>query len=183
MELETNKEGSLTTPRSHHLTPIQRAFVIAFVTKGLKCTEAARAAGCANPEHDGYELFRHKAVFTAISYEIEKMVIEACIPGIACLKKIIAEKATSATHKSVQVQAVKVLIAERDGARQNLAKREQSGGEGLASLSTDEIQDYIALKRAEQAETARLAGSMTAGNGQVLDAQGFPLPSTGSEPD
>lgn len=187
MELETNRQGSLTTPRSRHLTEQQSAFALAFIRTNGNATEAARIAGCPNPERDGSELFRHKAVFTAIQFEMWKDVIGALVLGKKCLLDIIKSKVKTAADKSVQIQAVKALHARQDSLQAYFEKQEQAQAGKLSDVNPTELRQLIAEMKAHKARDAGIIEAVPVngigGESQAIDKQGVSLPLEGSEPD
>lgn len=151
MELETTRKGTLTTPRSHHLTERQATYAKVFVATCGNSTEAARQAGCSNPARDGSELFRHKAVFTAIQFEMWKDVIGTLVLAKKCLHDIIESEAKTATDKSVQVQAIKALSARQDSLQGYFEKQEQAQAGKLSDVNPMELRQLIAEMKAHSA--------------------------------
>ena len=187
MELETNRQGSLTTPRSRHLTDQQSAFALAFISTGGNATEAARVAGYASPERAGSELFRHKAVFTAIQFQMWKDVIGTLALGEKCLRSIIKSKPKTAADKSVQIQAVKALQSRQDSLQAYFEKQEQAQAGKLSDVNPVELRQLIAEMKAHNAKAGDIIEAApvngVGGEGQALDKQGVSLPLEGSEPD
>jgi phage terminase small subunit len=103
-----NAPGTGRFMGSHGLTDKQADFVSGYIANGGNATQAARSAGYANPESDGWRVMRNEAVQGAIRAEFERRVrTEGVAIGYGVLVAVASDKAQSGAARTM---AAKELV-------------------------------------------------------------------------
>lgn len=158
--------GRFVAP-DHTLTPMQQAFVDAYVSNGCRATEAAEAAGYANPRIDGWRLLRNEAVKAAIRHARDARVPELQHARVELLLEIMRDKAQPAEARMRAADRAGEIVRELEGTKLDAGK-----ADGKADGDTSpKVAQIMGLLREGQSVTLRSDAAPS-----TIDAQAIDIP-------
>ena len=149
------------------LTDKQSAFVREYVSNGCQQTEAARAAGYADPGRQAWALMRIEYVQLAIQRET-RMALSGDLSALAThrLRQILG---SDDTEPKLWLDAAKVVLDRGGFVAPKAADASSNSLKELNEMSVDELTAYLVKAKSEAAQRAIPVIDLDAT--EVLDAQ------------
>ncbi len=148
----TTRNGAGRITGSRGLTRLQARFVSHYLKNGGDEIAAAKTAGCANPETDGWHLARLATVVAAIKKKQDRRI---CGP-LASLSLDVIDKILRATPTTKEEKALQARVALKVVERARLGADELDAAQAdkaLGAMSVPELEAFVAGYKEQEART------------------------------